>query len=292
VAAVGILLFFALLVPIAGLRLAASALVAALCLGRPEPVAQGGFRLAALDVGQGLSVVVETRRHVLVFDTGPAWPGGGAAAQVTLLPYLRARGVRRIDRLVVSHEDADHAGGAELLRAALPVVRRTTTAPAREAPQGDACRRGDVWRWDGVTFRILHPPPELDASDNDRSCAILVSGPGGRALLLADPESGGEAELLTQDIAADVVLLPHHGSRSSSQAALVTAVAARHGIASAGFGNRWGMPDPAVVARWRSAGTTVLTTAEEGAVIARFSPRPGVVEIASVRHGARRWWRP
>jgi competence protein ComEC len=291
VAAVGILLFAALLVPVTGLRLAVSALTVALCLGRPEPVAQGSFLLAALDVGQGLSVVIETRRHALVFDTGPAWPGGGAAAQVTLLPYLRSRGVRRIDRLVVSHEDADHAGGAELLRAALP-VRRTTTAPARTAPQGDACRRGDAWRWDGVTFRIVHPPAEFAGSDNDRSCAVLVSGPGGRALLLADPESGGEAELLMQDIAADVVLLPHHGSRSSSQTALVAAVSARHGIASAGFGNRWGMPDPAVVARWRSAGTTVLTTAEEGAVLARFPPRPGAVEIASLRHGARRWWRP
>jgi len=291
VAAIGILLFVALLVPVAGLRLAASALAAALCLGRPEPVAQGAFLLTALDVGQGLSVVVETRRHTLVFDTGPAWPGGGAAAQVTLLPYLRSRGVRAIDRLVVCHEDMDHAGGVDALRAALP-VRRATAAAADAVSRGDACRRGDAWRWDGVTFRVVHPPEGFAGSDNDRSCAILVSGPGGRALLLADPESGGEEELLTQEIAADVVLLPHHGSRSSSQAALVAAVAARYGIASAGFGNRWGMPDPAVVARWRSAGTTVLATAEEGAVLARFPPRPGAVEISSVRRGARRWWRP
>lgn len=291
VAAVGILLFVALLVPVAGLRLAAAVLTAALCLGRAEPVAQGGFLLAALDVGQGLSVVIETRRHALVFDTGPAWPGGGAAAQVTLLPYLRARGVRTIDRLVVSHGDKDHAGGVDALRAALP-VRRVTTDPAGEAPHGDGCRRGDAWRWDDVAFRIVHPPAGFAGSDNDRSCAILVSGPGGRALLLADPESGGEAELLTQEIAADVVLLPHHGSRSSSRTALIAAVAARHGIASTGSGNRWGMPDPEVVARWRHAGTTVLTTAEEGAVLARFAPRPGAVEITSVRRGARRWWRP
>ncbi len=281
VAGVTGVLFAALLLPVTGLRLAAATLLAALCLGRAEPIAEDAFVVAALDVGQGLAVVVETRRHVLVFDTGPAWSGGGAAAQVSLLPFLRARGIRAIDRLVVSHADNDHAGGAAKLVAAM-AVRRTT----------QACRRGEAWRWDGVDFRILHPPPGFAGDDNDRSCAILVSGAGGRALLLADPESRGEAELLTQDVAADLVLLPHHGSRSSSQAALVSAVSARHGIASSGYGNRWGMPAAEVVARWRSAGTSVLATAEEGAVLARFPSGPGEVEIASTRREALRWWRP
>ncbi len=271
VVAVGIVMFVALLVPAPGLRFPAAAVAAALCLGRADDVPEHAYRVAALDVGQGLAVVVETRRHALVFDTGPAWPGGGAAAQVSLLPYLRARGIRTIDRLVVSHEDRDHAGGADGLRAALP-VRIFTVAPESRAAGGEICRRGDEWRWDGVTFRFLHPPAGFTGDDNDRSCALLVSGPGGRALLLADPEAGGEAELLTQDITADLVLVPHHGSRSSSQPALVAAVSARYAIASAGYGNRWGMPDPGVVSRWRSAGATVLTTAEEGAVLARFPP--------------------
>jgi len=290
-AAVGAGLFIALLVPVAGLRLAAAALIAALCFGRAEPLAAGAFELAALDVGQGLAVVVQTRRHTLVFDAGPAWQGGGAAAQVSLLPYLRARGVRAVDRLIISHEDMDHAGGAAKLRAVLP-VRRTTAATDARLPHDEPCRRGEAWSWDGVGFRVLHPPAGFSGDDNDGSCAVLVSGPGGRALLLADPEAAGEAELVTQDIRADVVLLPHHGSRSSSGAALVAAVAARHGIASAGYGNRWGMPDPAVMARWRSAGTTVHATADEGAVVARFPPGPGAVEISSARRSARRWWRP
>jgi len=291
IAAVGIVLFMMLLVPVTGLRCLAAALLASLCLGRPDAVPERGFRIAVLDVGQGLAVVVETRRHALVFDTGPAWPGGGAAAQVSLLPYLRARGIRAIDRLVVSHDDGDHAGGVERLRAALP-VRHFTAAPESRAAGSEACRRGDAWRWDGVTFRFLHPPAGFAGDDNDRSCALLVAGPGGRALLLADPESDGEQELLTQDIAADIVLLPHHGSRSSSRPALVAAVSARFAIASAGYGNRWGMPDPGVVARWRGAGATVLTTADEGAVIARFPPRRDAVEISSARRTTRRWWRP
>jgi competence protein ComEC len=291
VAAVGIVMFVALLVPLAGLRFPAAALAASLCLGRPDEIPEHAFRVAALDVGQGLAVVVETRRHALVFDTGPAWPGGAAAAQVSLLPYLRARGIRALDRLVVSHDDKDHAGGADSLRAVLP-VRALTAAPESRVAAGTACRRGDAWHWDGITFRFLHPPAAFSGDDNDRSCALLVEGPGGRALLLADPEAGGEAELLTQDIAADLVLLPHHGSRSSSQPALVAAVSARYAIASAGFGNRWGMPDPGVVARWRSAGATVLATAEEGAVLGRFPPRPGAVDVTTARRAARHWWRP
>ena len=291
VAVVGVALLIALLLPVAGLRLAASALVVALCLGRPEAIEEGAFTVTALDVGQGLAVVVETSHHALVFDTGPSWPGGGAAAQVSLLPYLRSRGIRTVDRLVLSHEDADHAGGADRLRASMP-VRRTTVAPGSRRPDSEACGRGDSWRWNGVAFRALHPPAGFAGDDNDRSCAILVSGAGGRALLLADPESSGEAELLTQAIAADVVLLPHHGSRSSSRHALVTAVSARYGVASAGYGNRWGMPDPSVVARWRAAGTTIFVTAEEGALRARFPPGPGTIEIESTRRAARRWWRP
>jgi competence protein ComEC len=290
VAAVGFGLFVALLLPVVGLRLAALALLAALCFGRSERVAVGAYTLTAIDVGQGLAVVVETANRVLVFDTGPAWPGSGAAAQVSLLPFLRARGVRAVDRLVISHDDQDHSGGAERLRTSLP-VRRIQSGPGERAMGNDACQYGDTWLWDRIVFRVLHPPAGFEGSDNDGSCAILVSGPGGRALLLADPEAAAEEMLLWQPLAADLVLLPHHGSRSSSGAALVAAVSARYGIASAGFGNRWGMPDQGVIARWRGAGTTVFATAELGAVRATFPNGRGPIEIESARRDFPRWWR-
>ena len=111
-AAAGTVLFAALLLPLTGLRVAAAAMMIAITCGRAERPADGAFTLAVIDVGQGLAVVVETARHVLVFDTGPRWRGGGEAARVSLLPYLRARGIRQIDLLVVSHDDQDHAGGA------------------------------------------------------------------------------------------------------------------------------------------------------------------------------------
>ena len=288
-AATGSLAFAALLVPLAGLRLAAAAMLVAITWGGSERPAAGAFSLAVIDVGQGLAAVVETADHLLVFDTGPRWRSGVPAARVSLLPYLRARGVRDVDLLVVSHDDQDHAGGAELLRRELN-VERTMTAPGSHLRSDATCRRGEAWKWDGIAFRVVHPPSGFAGSDNDRSCALAVTGPGGTALLLADPEASAEAALTADDVTAQVVLLPHHGSRSSSSPALVNAVSARLGIASAGFGNRWGMPDAGVVARWRASGTTILDTADTGAIRVRFPATPGQLEVATERHDRRRWW--
>jgi competence protein ComEC len=281
----------ALCLPLRGVRLACVALVVTILGGGVRPPAAGAWSLHVLDVGQGLAAVVETARHVLVFDTGPGWRGGGAAARVSLLPFLRARGIRRIDTLVVSHADQDHSGGVSTLMDALAVAS-TLNGPGVPGPRAaGVCGRGRRWHWDGVDFEVMHPARGALGSDNDRSCALRVSGAGGSALLLADPESAAEAELLSLPIAADVVLLPHHGSRTSSSAALIAAVSARIGIASAGFGNRWGMPAPEVVARWRAAGTTVLTTTDAGAVSVRFRERPGALAVETERGRNRRWWR-
>jgi competence protein ComEC len=243
-----------------------------------------------IDVGQGLAAVVETSDHVMLFDSGPQWRGGTVAARVSLLPYLRSRGIRRIDRLVLSHDDQDHAGGAQLIAASFAVDRKLA-APGSRAAGAEACATGAQWTWDAVTFRVVHPPAAFEGSDNDRSCALRVSGAGGTALLLADPEADAEAMLTGQAISADVVLVPHHGSATSSSPALVAAVSARVAIASAGFGNRWGMPRADVVARWRAAGTAVINTAEQGAVRVRFPPQAGSISIQTERRDHPRWWR-
>ena len=285
-----LLAFGSLLVPLRGLRLAAAAALIGLLLGRSERPAENAWTLTVLDVGQGLSVVVRTRDHVLVFDTGPRWRGGFAAARVSLLPWLRAAGIHRVDRMIVSHDDADHSGGAGLVRDAFPVGRIITGPDAAVAGASGICRRGDGWRWNGVEFRVLHPPAAADGSDNDKSCALMVTGRGGSALLLADPEAAAEASLLAQQPAADIVLVPHHGSRTSSSPGLVAAVGARIGIVSAGNGNRWGLPDARVVARWRAAGTTVLNTADTGGVTVRIGKQPGAIDVEASRRDARRWW--
>ncbi len=290
-AGAALLMLAAVWLPLAGLRIVAAACLIALLCGAPERPAAPAWQLTVVDVGQGLAAVVETRRHVLVFDTGPRWRGGAAAARVSLLPYLRSRGIRRIDRLIVSHADQDHAGGLELLQSALHVEHLLTGPGFGRPGEFQECLRGMRWEWDGVQFEVLHPRAEPLGSDNDRSCALRVASPAGTALLLADPEQSAEAELVSSALASDVVLVPHHGSRTSSTPALVDAASARLGIASAGFGNRWGMPVAEVVGRWRTAGTTVLSTAEEGAITIRFPPSPGPMQIETERAGRRHWWR-
>jgi len=289
-AGAGLLAFGAMLVPQRGLFIAAAVLLIALVCGRAEPVEPGAFTLSVIDVGQGLAAVVETSDHVLLFDSGPQWRGGTVAARVSLLPYLRSRGVRRIDRLVLSHDDQDHAGGARLIAGAI-AVEHTLASPGSGSAAGGTCTRGATWAWDGVTFRVVHPPSAFEGSDNDRSCAVHITGAGGTVLLLADPEADAESALVGQAIAADVVLIPHHGSASSSSPALVAAVSARIAIASAGFGNRWGMPRADVVARWRAAGTAVIDTAGQGAVRVRVPPVAGSIEIETERRDHPHWWR-
>ncbi|MEX1994626.1 MAG: DNA internalization-related competence protein ComEC/Rec2 [Steroidobacteraceae bacterium] len=283
--------FAALLIPLRGLRGAAAVLLVAITCGSATPVPRGGWTLTVIDVGQGLAAVVETGGHVLVFDAGPRWRGSGAAARVSLVPFLRSRGIRRIDRLVLSHRDMDHAGGAPLLQDAFEIGRTVVQQDAGQTAGADTCHQGERWQWDQIDFHVLHPPAGMAGSDNDRSCVLSIRGRGGSALLLADPESTAEQALLAMPLAADVVLLPHHGSKSSSTHALVVAVAARLGIASSGFGNRWGMPAGEVVARWRAAGTTVLNTATAGAVRVQFGGGRDGIKVATERRDTRRWWR-
>jgi competence protein ComEC len=290
VAAAGAVVLAVLLLPLAGLRSAAAVLLFAVVGGGAVRPAAGAFTLSVVDVGQGLAAVVETAEHALVFDTGPRWRGGGEAARVSLLPYLRSRGIRRIDRLVLSHGDADHAGGAALIRRELE-VGSTLSLPGSGGAGDASCIRGRHWQWDGVAFRVLHPRADYHGSDNDRSCALHVAGPGGAALLLADSEAAAEAALAAGAIAANVVLVPHHGSAGSSSPALVAAVAARIAIASAGFGNRWDMPRAEAVARWRASGTTVLDTARAGAIRVSVPTGGGPLAVESERRDRPRWWR-
>lgn len=291
VIAAGAASFAALLMPLQGLRMAAAVMLMAIVLGRGERPMEGGWTLTTLDVGQGLATVVQTESHVLVFDTGPRWRSGSAAARVSLLPWLRARGIRRIDRLVLSHDDSDHTGGAGVLLDSLPVAD-VIVGPRVKAPApSTTCQRGDRWRWDGIEFRVLHPAIETPGSDNNNTCVLHIAGAGGSALLLADPEAQAEEELLAQAIAADVVLVPHHGSRTSSGPRFVAAIGARLAIVSAGFGNRWDLPDAGVIARWQAAGATVLNTADVGAITVNFAAAPGGIEIQAHRLDSRRWWR-
>jgi competence protein ComEC len=230
--------------------------------------AVGEVELMVVDVGQGLSVLVRTQRHALLYDAGPAVLDGFDAGERAVVPALRALGVARLDRVVLGHGDSDHAGGFEAVRRVVPVGRLLAPAGA-SLPLDQGCVSGLQWQWDGVTFRFLHPTPHFPYLGNEASCVLRIETAHGAALLTGDIGEVIERELLRRapaDLRAEVVLAPHHGSAGSSAAAFVQATGARLAIMSTGFGNRFGHPRPDVTERWQASGAEVLDTARSGAI--------------------------
>lgn len=271
-------------------RAAAAALVLPLLWWRGPGLAEGEYEVHVLDVGQGLAVLIRTRGHAVLYDTGPVWPGGDAGQRV-VLPALGALGVKRLDVMVLSHGDADHAGGATSVLAAMPADRRIGGAGVT-SPGFESCHHGQRWTAGGVAFEILHPGAAAPASENDGSCVLLVSGPGGRTLLTGDLERSGERQLLrvAASLRAELVVAPHHGSRSSSTPSLVDASQPGWVAFAAGHGNRWGFPAGEVVARWRAAGALPLSTDRHGALVVRFG-REGAGAATTLRQADCRAWR-
>jgi len=227
----------------------------------------GGVELHVLDVGQGLAVLVRTAGHALLYDAGPAVRDGYDAGESAVLPALRALGVARLDMAVISHADQDHAGGWPAVRRALPVARALAPAGAPVDADG-ACEAGQAWRWDGVEFRFLHPPEHFPYLRNEASCVLRIASRHGTVLLAGDIGEVVEWRLLRapEQLRAEVVVVPHHGSRSSSSPGFVAATGARLALVAAGHGNRFGHPHGDVVRRWRRHGAEVLATPASGAV--------------------------
>jgi competence protein ComEC len=272
-------------------RLAGILLCLPVALYRVPGPGVGNFELALLDVGQGLAIVVRTETHVLVYDTGPAFPTGRDAGELAVLPYLRHRGVRRVDALVVSHGDLDHRGGANTVLAGVPVARVLAGPSVGSLSQSRTpCRRGQRWTWDGVQFEMLHPARAARASDNDSSCVLLVRSRAGSVLLAGDVEAAAESEIVDGGLPrATAVVVPHHGSRTSSTERFVLAAHPVLALVSAGYRNRWGLPRREVLDRWRAADARVLTTADSGAIEITFTGgRPPLVR--EYRQTRRRYW--
>jgi len=274
-------------------RVAGVLLLVAACGWRATPPGPGAVHFAMLDVGQGLAAVVETRNHVLVYDAGPAFRSGSDTGTLVVEPYLRHRGLRRIDLLVASHDDLDHAGGAASLARAMPVARRVASGHALDAlGPTERCMRGESWTWDGVAFEWLHPGPSTLSKDNDRSCVLRVRAGVHTVLLTGDVERLAEAELLDRADPGrvDVVIVPHHGSRTSSTAALVAATRPRWALVPSGHRNRWGFPKPDVVQRWRDSGSDVLTGSATGAIEFELHPARPIPAPRLWRIERRRFW--
>ncbi len=280
-------------------RLLGAVLLLPMFVVRPAAPLAGELWLTVLDVGQGLSAVARTANHTVLFDTGPDYHGWSDAGRSIVVPYLRGEGISQLDLVIVSHDDVDHAGGTSSVVAAVATEQIVSSASfdseLNSWPRSTRCQAGQEWAFDNVRFEILHPDAAIyargDIGDNDRSCVLRIESAYGVVLLPADIERRTERHLLAtneSNLAADVLVAPHHGSATSSSAQFVAAVRPTLVLFPVGYANRYGHPHPEIQARYRSVGARLMRTDESGAVMVRFEQTG--TEIATWRGHKRRYW--
>ncbi|KQT43741.1 MULTISPECIES: DNA internalization-related competence protein ComEC/Rec2 [unclassified Methylophilus] len=248
----------------------------------------GQMRVTVLDVGQGLSVLVQTAHHTMLYDAGPAYNEESDAGQRIVLPYLRHLGVSHLDAVVISHDDNDHSGGMASVLAGVSVdnflssltpasdfFKQIQTLPNPPVLRPQPCYQGQQWQWDNISFRMLSPEKntDTDLKDNDKSCVLQVQSPHGSLLLTGDIEKEAERRLLASEpdqLATTVMTMPHHGSKTSSTIGFVNATKPAIAIATVGYLNRFGHPKPEVISRYQAIETTVLRSDNDGAILIDF----------------------
>jgi competence protein ComEC len=261
-------------------------------LAEPQPrPEEGEFWVTVLDVGQGLSVLVQTRQHALLYDAGARFSSGFDLGEAVVHPALTNLGVTGLDTLLVSQADNDHAGGAPAIVRLLSVDRVVAGQIEDQSPQLDAaaCRPGESWSWNAVDFEIVYSAP-APAPANERSCVLRVTTGSSGVLLTGDVGIRGEYQMLAHDLSAELLLAPHHGSRTSSSYALIRAVEPRWVVFSAGHSNRFNHPHPNVVARYRELAVEPVYTSRAGAVRFVFDKQHGGHRDWNWRDSARRFW--
>lgn len=281
-------------------RMCGAALILPILFWPSPRVAPGDLRVTVLDVGQGQAVLLETAEHRLLYDAGPRYgfgPDADDAGRRTVLPYLAHRGITTLDAVVLSHRDQDHTGGFDTLRAG--VTLRRIFSPLPETFGDETCQRGVAWTWDTVRFEFLHPAPmekQMLKGDNGDSCVLKVTTASGRLLLPGDIDHRAEKALLTahanhrETLSAEVLLLPHHGSRSSSSPSFVAAVGPEWALVSAGYRNRFQHPHPETLERYALLGESALyRTDRDGALVLDFSQ--GSIRLTAWREKERHYWR-
>jgi len=240
-----------------------------LAFAEPKQRESGEFELTLLDVGQGLSTVIQTAHHQLVFDTGAKFSAESDMGQSVLVPFLRSQGIDSIDTLIVSHGDNDHIGGAASLLRSIPTGQVLTSEPQKLSgflPK--PCVAGQSWQWDEVNFSILSPKQEF-VSENDNSCVLMVTGKHGAVLLVGDIEAAAESWLVDnygEDLQTKVLIAPHHGSKTSSTMKFLQTVKPKFVLIPAGYRNQFGHPHSSVLQRYQQADINWLNTASSGAI--------------------------
>ncbi len=260
-----------------------------------DQVQDGELRVTILDVGQGLATILESAEYVIVYDVGPKFGTSFNAGKSVVVPYLRERGIDEIDMLIVSHADKDHAGGVQSVLEEMDVKRVITSKPFEiDYGQISPCLSGVRWEWDGVHFEFLHPPEKThQLSRNNRSCVLSARHLAGSVLITGDIERSIERFLVENQaelLDTDVLVVPHHGSNSSSTTAFIRATSPQYAIFSTGYRNSYGFPDEKVVARYEDFGSALMDTASQGMITFVFSSEEGLQLDAGYRKERQKFW--
>jgi competence protein ComEC len=279
----------------------------------------GEMRVAVLDVGQGLAVVIQTKNHTLLYDAGSRYSAQSDAGSKIVVPYLRGEGVKKLDGFIVSHDDIDHSGGAASVLAQVPVswLASSFDLVSDKRPKKTLkCFAGQHWAWDNVSFEVLHPSLEsyenAEIKDNNRSCVIKVTSQFGSILLTGDIEKEAEKALLEHALQAnihkasgdailennllksaglqsDALIVPHHGSKTSSTVDFVQAVGAKYSVFTVGYLNRFKHPKPLIEKRFEENGAFTYRSDYQGAILIDFK-KNNPIKMTAWRQSQPRYW--
>ena len=255
---------------------------------KPDP---GHIKMTLMDVGQGLSAVVQTSNHWLVYDTGAKFSAESDMGQSVLLPFLRLQGASKVDKLIISHGDNDHIGGAESLMRGIPAEQLLTSVPQQLSEYSpDMCVAGQSWMWDKVRFTLLSPQHRF-VSENDNSCVLKIQSEQGAVLLTGDIEALAESWLIEtygDNLKANVLIAPHHGSKTSSTIKFLQAIQPQYVLIPAGYRNQFGHPDSDVLFRYEQIKAKWLISADLGAIT--INVKNGTWAVQSMRDTESKYW--
>ena len=269
-----------------------------LFLVKPEKLELNEMQFTLLDVGQGLSAVVQTRNHVLVFDTGPKFRSGFNTGDAVVLPLLKNIAVNKLDILMISHGDNDHIGGMQSILENIPVNNiisgvETNAIKNKQQLNAKPCIAGQKWHWDGVDFELLHPiGSDFIEKGNNGSCVLRVSVADQVFLLTGDIEKQAEKYLMKMQpdkIQANVLVAPHHGSNTSSTSAFIKTVNPDWVLFPAGYANRFKHPTKKVLKRYVESKVDYLITGNQGAISFKVNDE-GRVSVSTYRQENKRFW--
>ncbi len=239
-----------------------------------EQIPENSIRISVIDVGQGLSVLVRTKNHQLLYDTGAGNNSGFSRGTSTLVPALNSLQIDYLDKVIISHGDNDHYGGLEGLQKSIP-INSLVASEGSLKESFEECKQGDSWKWDGVRFSYLWPSLEISDKKNDRSCVLRIEANSRTVLLTGDISKESEYALIEQygkQIQSDIIIVPHHGSKTSSSIEFLNIIKPKIALVSSGFQNRFKHPNQKVVERYQYIGATVVNTADLGWIELQSSP--------------------